>query len=102
MQNQCLSAEDGYWISAEWLMTVLVWQGLKQASMGECILKAMKLNSVIPPLLFGLSAETPLNAVDRSWDMLSPMMKLRNINSQDGWRLRARLPQEWVHAVCSR
>ena len=48
-------------------MTVLVSQGLKQASMGECILKAMKLNSVIPPLLFGLSAETPLNAVDRSF-----------------------------------
>ena len=39
------------------LMKVLVGQGLKQASLGQCILKAMKSNSVIPPLLFGLGVE---------------------------------------------
>ena len=39
------------------LLTVLVGQGLKQASLGQCILKAMKSNSVILPLLFGLSVE---------------------------------------------
>ena len=38
-------------------MTVLVGQGLKQTSLGQCILKAMKSNSVIPPLLFALSVE---------------------------------------------
>ena len=38
-------------------MKVLVDQGLKQASLGQCILKAMKPNSVIPPLLFGLGVE---------------------------------------------
>ena len=35
-------------------MTVLVGQGLKQA-LSQCILKKMKSNRVIPPLLFGLS-----------------------------------------------
>ena len=34
---------------------VLVGQGLKRTSLGQCILKAMKRNIVIPPLLFGLS-----------------------------------------------
>ena len=38
-------------------MTVLVGQGLKQTSLAQCILNAMKSNSVIPPLLFGLSVE---------------------------------------------
>ena len=38
-------------------MTILVGQSLKQASLDQCILKAMKSNSVIPPLLFGLSVE---------------------------------------------
>ena len=38
-------------------MTILVGQGLKQASLGQCILKAIKSSSVIPPLLFGLSVE---------------------------------------------
>ena len=28
-----------------------------QASLGQCILKAIKSNSVIPPLLFGLGVE---------------------------------------------
>ena len=36
-------------------MTVLLGQCLKQASLGQCILKAMKANSVIPPLLFRLN-----------------------------------------------
>ena len=57
MQNQCLSIKSGYLICAELLMTILVGQSLKQASLGQCILKAMKSNSVIPPLLFGLSVE---------------------------------------------
>ena len=39
------------------LMAVLVRQGLKQESMGQWILKAMKSKSVILPLLFGLSVE---------------------------------------------
>ena len=38
-------------------MKVLVGQGLKQASLGQCILKAMKPNSFIPSLLFGLGVE---------------------------------------------
>ena len=49
----------------------------------------MKLNSVIPPLLFGLGVEndhtiggkTLLTEI-HSWDMLSSMMKLNDINSQ--------------------
>ena len=45
-------------------MTVLVRQGLKQAPLGQCILKAMKSNSIIPPLLFGLSVEID-HATDR-------------------------------------
>ena len=53
IQNQRLSVKGGYWISAELLLTVLVGQGLKQASLGQCILKAMKPSIVIPPLLFG-------------------------------------------------
>ena len=57
MRNQCLSIKSGYWICTELLMTILVGQSLKQASLGQCILKAMKSNSVIPPLLFGLSVE---------------------------------------------
>ena len=39
------------------LMKVLLGQGLKQASLGQSILKAMKSNSVTPPLLFGLGVE---------------------------------------------
>ena len=54
IQNQCLSVKGRCWISAELLMTTLLDAGLKQASLGQCILKAMKSNSVIPPLLFGL------------------------------------------------
>ena len=38
-------------------MTILLEAGLKQASLGQCILKAMKSNSVIPPLLYGLSVQ---------------------------------------------
>ena len=41
--------------SLKLLTKILVGQGLKQASLGQCILKAMRPNSVIPPLLFGLS-----------------------------------------------
>ena len=67
MQNQCLSVEGGYWISAELSIAVLVWQGLKQASMGECISKAMESNSVPPSLLFGLNTETLLNTIDRNF-----------------------------------
>ena len=38
-------------------MELLIGPSLKQASLGECFLKAMKPNSVIPPLLFGLGVE---------------------------------------------
>ena len=41
--------------SLKLLIKVLVGQGFKQAPLGQCILKAMKPNSVILPLLFGLS-----------------------------------------------
>ena len=49
--------KGGYYISAELLMRVSVWQGLKQASLGQYILKAIKSSSVIPPLSFVLSIE---------------------------------------------
>ena len=39
------------------LMKVLVVHGLKQ-TLGLCILKAVKLNSVLPSLLFGIGLET--------------------------------------------
>ena len=84
-----------------------MWKCLKKASLGQCILQAMKSNSVIPRLLLGLSVEID-HATERywqkfqSWDMLPPMITLSDINSQDGWRLQARLPQKWVHTVCSR
>ena len=38
-------------------MELLIGPNLKQASLGQCLLKAMKPNSVIPPLLFGLGVE---------------------------------------------
>ena len=69
-------------------MTVLVGQCLKQASLAQCILKAIKSNSVIPSLLFGLSMEID-HATERyqqkfqSWDMLSPMLMLSDIITQD-------------------
>ena len=49
----------------------------------------MKLNSVIPPLLFRLGVEidqTPESCWQKfqSWDMLSPVMRLSDVNSQDG------------------
>ena len=71
------------------LMTVLVGQGLKQTSSGQCILKAIKSNSIIHLLLFGLKVEID-HATERywqkfqSWDMLSPMMKLSDVKRQDG------------------
>ena len=66
IQNQRLFIKDGYCISAELLMAVLVGQSLKQASLGKCILKAMKSSIVTPPLLFGLSVETD-HAIERYW-----------------------------------
>ena len=39
------------------LMELLIGPSLKQASLGQCLLKAMKLNSVISPLRFGLAVE---------------------------------------------
>ena len=71
------------------LMTVLVGQGLKQTSSGQCILKAIKSNSIIHLLLFGLKVEID-HATERywqkfqSWDMLSPVMKLSDVKRQDG------------------
>ena len=66
IQNQRLSIKGGYCISAELLMTVLVGQSLKQASLGKCILKAMKSSIVILYLLFGLSVEID-HAIERYW-----------------------------------
>ena len=43
--------------SLELLMKLLMAFQLKQATTGQCILKAMRPNSVIPPLLFGLGVE---------------------------------------------
>lgn len=43
--------------SLKLLMQSLVGSSLKQASIGQCLLKAMKPNSVMPPLLFGLGVE---------------------------------------------
>ena len=73
------------------LMAVLVGQGLKQESMGQWILKAMKSKSVILPLLFGLSVEID-QTIERYWqkfqtcDMVSPMMKLNGINRMDEYQ----------------
>ena len=92
IQNQRLSIVYGCWISAEFLITVLVWQGLKQTSVGQCILKTMKSNSVILPLLLELSVNKRYSQKFQSWDMLSPTMRLSEIISQDEWRLQARLP----------
>ena len=39
------------------LMELLIGPSLKQASLGQCLLKAMKPNSFILPLLFGLGVE---------------------------------------------
>ena len=102
IQNLCFCIKDGYWLCAELIITVLVGQGLKQASLGQCILKAMKSNSVIPPFLFGLTVEID-HATERywqkfqSWYMLDLMMKLKDINSQDGSIQQARSPQKWVY-----
>ena len=38
-------------------MELLICLSLKQAFLGQCLLKAMKPNSVIPPLPFGLGVE---------------------------------------------
>ena len=38
-------------------MELLIGPNLKQTSLGQCLLEAMKPNSVIPPLLFGLGVE---------------------------------------------
>ena len=91
----------------ELLMTVLLGQCLKQASLGQCILKAMKSNSVIPPLLFRLNMKIDhtterYQQIFRSWDILSPMMKLGDINSQDRHRPQNRSPHKCVYTVCSR
>ena len=40
-----------------YFMQCLVSNELKQASIGQCLLKLMKPNGVIPPLLFGLGVE---------------------------------------------
>ena len=70
-------------------------QGFKQASLGGCILKAIKPNSVLPPLLFGLGVEnnhgiglkTRLTEISKLGyaEVISPMMKLSDINSQSRW-----------------
>ena len=39
------------------LIELLVGSRFRQASLGQCILKAMKPNSIIPPLFFGLGIE---------------------------------------------
>ena len=56
------------------LMIVLVGQGSKQASLGQCILKAMKPKFVIPPLLFGLGVE--IDHVIGSKTLLTEISKL--------------------------
>ena len=64
IQNQCLSDSESVQLlnpppsppTLKLLMTVLVGQGLKQTS-GQCILKAIKSNSIIHLLLFGLKVE---------------------------------------------
>ena len=67
IQNQCLSDSESVQLlnfppppsppTLKLLMTVLVGQGLKQTSSGQCILKAIKSNSIIHLLLFGLKVE---------------------------------------------
>lgn len=52
--------------SLQYLMELLVKNNVKQASIGQCILKAMKPNSVIPPLQFGLGVEV-VNAIGSKW-----------------------------------
>ena len=67
IQNQCLSDSESVQLlnfppppsppTLKLLMTVLVGQGLKQTSSGQCILRAIKSNSIIHLLLFGLKVE---------------------------------------------
>ena len=67
IKNQCLSDSESVQLlnsppppsppTLKLLMTVLVGQGLKQTSSGQCILKAIKSNSIIHLLLFGLKVE---------------------------------------------
>ena len=52
--------------SLQYFMELLIPSKLKQASIGQCILKAMKPNSVIPPLQFGLGVEVS-NAMGSKW-----------------------------------
>ena len=63
------------------LMKVLVGQGLKQASSDQCILKAVKPNGVIPPLLFGLGVE--IDHAISSKTLLSEISKLGYAISYD-------------------
>ena len=56
-------------------------QGFKQASLGECILKAIKPNSVLPPLLFGLGAENGDGIGSKS--LLTEILKLGYVISYD-------------------
>ena len=70
-------------------------QGFKQASLGESILKAIKPNSVLLPLLFGLRAENDHGIGSKTLltessklgyaEVISPMMKLSDINGQSRW-----------------
>ena len=56
-------------------------QGFKQASLGECILKAIKPNSVLPPLLFGLGVENGDGIGSKS--LLTEILKLGYAISYD-------------------
>lgn len=47
-------------------MELLVKPDVKQASIGQCILKAVKPNSVLPPLQFGLDVEV-VSAIGSKW-----------------------------------
>ena len=56
-------------------------QGFKQASLGECILKAIKPNSVLSPLLFGLGVENGDGIGSKS--LLTEILKLGYAISYD-------------------
>ena len=72
------------------LKNLLVPSPLKQASIGQCLLKAAKERSVLHPLMFGLAVELD-NIFGSKWlikmncvnlDLAFPMTKSQNINKQ--------------------
>ena len=62
-------------------------QGLKQASFGQCVLKKNETEQCYTSFIIWVRCRNRpcywfKSAIDRNWNMLSPMMKLSDVNSQ--------------------